>query len=155
MNHRDTIIWLIRVVTLPLLVSIVWRSGRDVAAAYQYRLPVLPMLYILLATSLIVSAVLAEASLRRNGITFFTGGLFVLLGACACSLAIGNSPGLFLSSALLSALAAVIVTFVSAAVSGPSATFSSRASLVLFSFAVGAAWQVGALPAIATAVVRH
>lgn len=155
MDRGGTIVWLIRVVTLPLLISILWRSAPDIAAAYRYRLPALSLVYVLLAAGLMVSSLFAEATLRRNGITFFRGGVFVLLGACACSLAIGNSPGLFLPSVLLSALVVVVLALVGAAVSGPSATYGSRAALVLFCFAAGAAWQAGALPAIATVVVRH
>ncbi len=64
-------------------------------------------------------------------------------------------PGLFLASLTAAAAFIVLLAVIAGVLTGPIRTAGPRIWTVLFCTAAGAAWQVGALPLLATLLVQN
>lgn len=154
-DNVSSSLWLIRVVSVALLACVVVRGVPEVSAAYRLHLSTLATPYIIVSFALSAAWWFAEATLRRRGVQLSRRGLAVLLPACSCALAVGNSPGLFLPSLGAAALFVLLLAVIAGLLSGTRSMLGRRVAIVLFCGSAGAAWQAAAVPLIATWLVRN
>jgi hypothetical protein len=138
-----TSLWIVRVVSLALLACVIMRAVPATRTS----------IIVLLALS--ATWGLAEITLRRAGLHLSGRGFAVLVPACSCALALGNSPGMFLPSLATSAAFMVLIACVAGLLSGSARTIAPRLAIVLFCGSVGAAWQAAAAPLVATFLIRN
>lgn len=146
-GNVSTSLWLIRLISVALLACVIVRGVPEGSA--------LARTSIIVALALSGTWFLVEITIRRAGINLSGQGVAVLLPACACALAVGNSPGLFLSSLATAALFVLLLASIAALLSGPAGTAAPRLAIVLFCGAAGAAWQAAGAPLLATLLVRN
>lgn len=136
--------WLVRTIAVVLLGCVGARGVHDAGAS--------PM-YFGLAAALAGCALLLEWTIPASGVVFSRWGSLIAVLACSCALALGCSPGLFLSSLIESAGVVLLVAIVGAAMSGPLRAMPARVAMVVFCGVVGAAWEAAAMPLIATLLI--
>lgn len=153
----DHVTLLVRIIVLPLLVLLAVTASRDAPAVIAESAYVLVRVELFVAVALIVTALAVTHAAWQARVQLGTASLGVVV-ACSLSGGLGIQPGLLTAN---STEAAGAVLIFAALTGGLVALARDRSAgylaftLVLFSAACAASWQVAVPPFIARIVVQH